>query len=447
MAKEDEKAENSDEKEKKEIRTSFFKEDGFYFEQILTEKKKVGFAMYNPSTDEVKLIPEYETPDYIFKPIEAQEVYEGYIYLPSKTEEYDSDEKLEEDLKTFIRKWLDIPEDFLQYCVWEIKQSWIYDKLNTINYLRFLGDLGQGKTRALTVVGFLHYKPIKTSGASTVAPIFRIAHKWKGTFLIDEFDLKKSDETADFIKFINLGFERHNPIMRCDQNKFDDIKFFDPYCPKIMATRKPITDKATESRCFTHIMEGTERTDIPLVLDDRFYKGAQHLRNKLLLWRFRNYGKIKVENTEDVDLGELEPRIKQTHLGLVPLFRDEPKKWEFFKEYLQKLQKRIVNERMSSFEYLIIKAFCELVFELGYKDVIPKDLIVQGNFIDFSKSPEEPMEPRKLSKWLKGLGLGEREDAKLVDRKTITPIKFTKEQLKKLAKKYGFDIKNEYKLI
>ncbi len=430
--------------EKQEIRTSFFEypigASMQYFEEVLTNDKKIMFVMYDSISGMAKLVPEYETSNCIYKPLDGQEVQEGYIYLPSGIIEYESDDKLEEDLKSFIRKWLDIPEDFLQYCVWEIKQSWIYDKLNTINYLRFLGDTGLGKTRALRCVGYLHYKPIVTSGASTVAPIFRIIHKWKGTLLLDELDLKMSDETADLIKLINLGYEKGNPIMRCEQNNLDNIQFFDPYCPKVISTRKPFEDKATESRCFTTVMSGTNRTNIPPNLDNDFYNEAKILRNKLLLWRLRNYEKIKIEEYKNIDLGELESRIKQTHLGLLPLFAKDEKKLEFFKLYLQKLQENIIQDRQDSFEGLIIKAFCELVFELGQLDIIPNDLITHGGFMDYRKKPAEPMKPQGINKYLKELGLGEKEEVKKVNGAAKKCIKYTKEQLKNLAKRYGYEI-------
>jgi len=65
--------------------------------------------------------------------------------------------------------------------------------------------------------------------------------------------------------------------------------------PKNLATRKPYTDKATESRCITEVMKGTTREDIPVNLDDDFFIEAEGLRNKLLMWRFKNYYKIDLK--------------------------------------------------------------------------------------------------------------------------------------------------------
>jgi len=60
-----------------------------------------------------------------------------------------------------------------------------------------------------------------------------------------------------------------------------------------------------------------------------------------------------------------------------------------------------------------------------------------------SEDKEKPMNPRKLSRYLKELGLGERNSAKLIDKKAKVTIKFTKEQLKRLAKRYGFNVEKE----
>ena len=57
-------------------------------------------------------------------------------------------------------------------------------------------------TRFLDTLGYLHYKPIATSGATTSAPVFRIIDKWKGTLIMDEADFQKSDEAQDIIKII-----------------------------------------------------------------------------------------------------------------------------------------------------------------------------------------------------------------------------------------------------
>jgi hypothetical protein len=64
------------------------------------------------------------------------------------------------------------------------------------------------------------------------------------------------------------------------------------YGPKLLATRKPFGDLALESRCLTTVGKQNVQP-IPLFRMNRFMLEAQQLRNKLILWRFRNYGEIK----------------------------------------------------------------------------------------------------------------------------------------------------------
>lgn len=447
IEKAEKKSKEINEKYQEEIRTSFFTKDGNIFEQVIHEGQNK-FAVWDESKEEITYIPYYKT-NYgkTYFPNEGEEIKEedkeGYIHLPSKAEEYESDEILEDDIKGFIRKWLDIDEEHLQYVVWSIKQSWIYDRLRTVNYLRALGDTTMGKTRYLDTIGRLHYKAIKTSGASTVAPVFRLIKKWKGSLLIDEFDLKSSDETADFIKLINLGFEKGQPILRCNSSNPEKIDFFDPYCPKVLATRKPFLDKATESRCFTKVMTGTDRKDIPAELDDSFFNEAMNLRNKLLMWRFKNYFKISIDKVKNIDLGDLEPRVRQTHMGYLPLFAHNEKKLEFFRTYLQQHQQNLIEDRRDSFEGKIVDAFCILVFSKGKEDIAPMDLIKEGGFTD-PRDKTKQYSPISLGRYLKELGLGNRK-TRNIDGQAKNCIVWQENQLRNLAKRYGVKIIDVYK--
>ena len=108
--------------------------------------------------------------------------------------------------------------------------------------------------------------------------------------------------------------------MRIDRDNNNKIQFFDVYGPKILASRKSFYDKATESRCMTEVMTGTSRKDIPPNIDEDFNAEADIIRNKLLLWRFRNYQKIDPRAGKDIDLSFLEPRLRQVNTGFLALF-------------------------------------------------------------------------------------------------------------------------------
>lgn len=426
-------------KEKKEkeseYRTSLYINNNKHiFAEQVYGKYGVAFCVYHTDTGEIT----YE--DYIdvgsgikIKPIIGEEVEKKAILLPSCAEDYGDDKKLDNEIRNYTHKWLDIPKDATQFSIWNVKRSWVFQRFHTLNYLRVLGEPGTGKSRYLDVVGSIHYKPIQTSGATTAAPVFRIIDKWRGTLEMDEADLKISEETADIIKIINIGYEKGKFVMRCDQNDAKVINFFNPYCPKILATRGVFKDKAVESRCITHVMKGTSRDDIPLNLNDDFWNEALRLRNKLLMWRFKNYYKIDPSPNVDFDLGDLEPRVKQIVSSFISLFKNDTEQLENFKKFIKKYQDELIEDRRNSFEGSIVVAIYDLV-KSGKKDINSQDIVNEGGLVDYKG---DKLHPRSLSSKLKALGF-ESARQKRVDtgeNKRCIPLK--KEHLLNLFKRYG----------
>ena len=291
-----------------------------------------------------------------------------------------------------------------------------------------------GKTRFLDTLGYIHYKPIATSGATTAAPVFRIIEKWRPTLIMDEADFARSDEAQDIIKIINLGFEKGKHVMRCDQNDASTINLFDPYCPKILATRRTFQDKATESRCITQVMKGTTRQDIPLNLNKDFFNTTQNLRNKLLMWRFRNYHKIDPDKIIELGL-DLEPRIKQIVNSFVSMFGDDEKQLEKFKVFIKKHQEDLIDERKNSWAGSIVGAIHELLEE-GVINISSQDIIDKSGLTDKNGNPSKP---RSLSSTLKTLGFGKTVTKRLDEiTKRCVPLETT--LLENLFKRYGYDV-------
>ena len=234
------------------------------------------------------------------------------VLLPSEPEEYGSESELLAEVHAFIHRYVDLPPLFERVSAHYVLFTWVYDAFNELPYLRVRGDYGSGKSRFLLTVGSLCYKPMLVSGASTVSPIFRIIDAFRGTLVIDESDFRESDEKAEIVKILNNGNARGFPVLRAEQNQ---KKEFDPraytvFGPKLIATRRAFKDQALESRCLTEEMgQGRLRRDIPLNLPPAFEEEAICLRNKLLLFRFRNLGNPR-------ELGDLlpdtiEPRLRQ----------------------------------------------------------------------------------------------------------------------------------------
>lgn len=390
----------------------------FVYKSFATRKEEGGLVMaeqgFDPESGANYFIIYHTKTGYSYKdiafvndagetvrPIPDPEVRDGFIGLPTTLEDYGTEEELDKCIERFVKLWLDIPSHDRYLAVLNIRRSWIYDRFRTLNYLRALGEPGQGKSRYLDTLGAIHYKPMKTSGALTSAVLFRIIDKWRGTIIIDEADLARGDETADITKIINVGFEAGTPIQRCDPNDPSKIDFFNVFCPKVISTRKPFADQATETRCLTTTMRGTNRKDIPPTLTKEFDREVLSLRNKLLLWRFRNYTTIDPDAALKIPFEGIEPRLRQVSVGFVALFAHKPAEVDRFLNYLRDYQRNLVEERSSTFEGSIVKAVAELFVDK--KPITAGSIVSQADLRD---KHGQLWTPRSITKWMKILGFG-----------------------------------------
>jgi len=245
------------------------------------------------------------------------------VLLPSEPEEYGSEGELLEEMRAFIHRYVAVSPLFEEIAAHYVLFTWIHDAFNELPYLRVRGDYGSGKSRFLLTVGSLCYKPMFTSGASTVSPIFRTIDAFRGTLVIDESDFRESDERAEMVKILNNGNAKGFPVLRCEVNQ---RKEFDPrayavFGPKLIATRRSFQDRALESRCLTEDMgQAKLRDDVPINLPGSFEGEALHLRNKLLSFRARNVGRERdLSNLVDQDV---EPRLRQIFAPLLSTIRD-----------------------------------------------------------------------------------------------------------------------------
>src|SRR6266851_345604 len=282
------------------------------------------------------------------------------VLLPSEPEEYDSEEALVSEVQAFIHRYVDVSPLFEKIASYYVLLSWIYDAFNELPYLRLRGEPGSGKTRFLLTVGSLCYKPIFASGASTVSPLFRILDSFRGTLVIDEGDFRLSDERAEIVKILNNGNARGFPVLRSEatgrKGEFNP-RAYEVYGPKLIATRGFFKDRALESRCLTEETGGRAlRDDIPISLPQSFKDEAQSLRNKLLLYRFRN---LKAGRQSEAPDRAIEPRLNQIFLPLLSVVSDA-KDREELRALARRYHGEMVNERGMDLEAQILEVIREL---------------------------------------------------------------------------------------
>jgi hypothetical protein len=173
--------------------------------------------------------------------------------------------------------------------------------------------------------------------------------KWAGTIILDEADLQNSDEYHEVTKILNCGFERNRPVIRAVKDNPDKLQILPTFGPKVFATRRRFKDPALEARCLTEIMQETIKEDIPATLTRSFYREEEALRNKLLLFRFRNYNSINSEETiSHLDLHGIEPRLKQISACFTTLFANNPEVLADYQLFIEYHQQELIEQRAAT---------------------------------------------------------------------------------------------------
>jgi hypothetical protein len=279
----------------------------------------------------------------------------GCVLLASKLPEDKPDDRLDQDIDAFFHSYVDLPGDFYPKLLRNyVKLTWVFDRFNSLPYLRILGGWGSGKTRVLETAGALAFRGIASGGSVSGAVLFRLIDRYKGTLLLDEADFKNTDLFADLTKILNVGYRRGMYIYRC--NADNEPEPFDPFGPKIMTGRKRFGDEALESRCITiEVQKRRIRDDIPRQLPDAFFAESQQLQNRLLAYRFATYDKIAVD---EKGLLDLDPRSAEIAAPLIAVSNSDSQFTAQLKEHLGGEDK---TRRHESVEAIFVRAIDDVI--------------------------------------------------------------------------------------
>lgn len=415
------KAKKEDEERKPIRETSFFIEGKTLFEQVQRNGENYFVAFYT-ETEKIYTTPYLELGEEIIQPINGEDVQLGAVRLPTGIEEYGDTLSLLAEIEGFIYRYLDVSSNYLKFAAYYVLLSWLYDRFNTVPYLRALGDTGCGKSRFLDVIGGLCYKPISASGCVTPAPIYRMIRKWQGTLILDEADMKNSDEYNEVVTILNCGFEKGRPVLRATKDNPDKVQVLPVYGPKVFATRRRFKDPALEARCLTEIMQETTRSDIPPVLGRQFRKEQQVLRNKLLLFRLQNYSRVDPE-TADIDLGDIEPRLRQVSQAFTALFANKQEVLDDYKIFIRGHQQELIEQRAMTKTGQVVNTFFELLEQTtrsprGVVPFVPN--VPDGEPLPVSAgdiAEKLGMRAQAVGQILKGLGLTTKNERAYGERK------------------------------
>jgi DNA polymerase I-like protein with 3'-5' exonuclease and polymerase domains len=339
--------------------------DGRIAEQTLR-----GFALYDPSAGTTEYTGRIADGDIVYMPL-ADDFLKagGGMYMPSAVEEYGSEKELDREIEEYLHRYIDLPARELKLSAKYIRLTYMCDKLQELSYLRATGERGNGKSRFILATGLACYRPVILVNISA-AVLYRMVDQYHPTLIIDEANsAQDSDDAAALLQVLNAGFQRGAKVMRCDAKASGgyDIKTYDPFGAKIIASLKTGESQAFESRCIRVLMERTHRKDIKLRMSDAMFKAAESLRNKLTLWRLRNWQRdfeAELDRAEDeLKAHRIDPRYIQIAVPLYALLQDESLKAEFV-AMLKSRDEADAEERHESLDGQIVGILHDLLFEV-----------------------------------------------------------------------------------
>jgi hypothetical protein len=313
--------------------------------------------------NEVSLVSRLEVPDgpsLVRFSAKNNLLRHDVVLFPSEAVDYGTHEDLIAAILEYLHRYVDLTPSFERLAAHYALFTWVHDAFNELPYLRLKGDFGTGKTRILTTLGSICYKPIFASGASTVSPIFHMLDLFRGTLLIDEADFRFSDERAQITKILNNGNAHGYPVLRTESPNGRDFnpRAFQVFGPKVVAMRANFDDHALESRFITEHTGGrTLRRDIPIHLPPSQAVEALALRNKLVMYRFRNRDRL---SAADLVLDPmLEPRVRQIYTPLTAVITDHDTRADLV-VIAEGFDARMRSERGSSLEAQVLTVLCAL---------------------------------------------------------------------------------------
>lgn len=325
------------------------------------------------------------------------------VLFATDRESSGTEAELLRDIRAFIHYWLDVPAHYENIASYYVLLSWFYDAgYETIPYLRALGEYGSGKSRFITTIGNICFRPMLFGGGDSEATIYYTLETFKGTMVIDESDFKSSDEAALISKIINMGNNRRGSIKRLEPKPNGagyKVKRFNVFGPKIFGAREGFGDQASDSRCLTHYTTSMMlRPDIPLDLTSDFDRQAQKLRNRLLDFRLKHWKPVMID-PNDVDRTVM-ARLAQITAALKSIIRDRAVIEELTR-FVRLYNQSLIGDRQMTDPAIVVEAMVRIRYPRPAAIELPPDWsighiaqIAQEIANDFD--PDMKMTPKRV---------------------------------------------------
>jgi hypothetical protein len=134
-----------------------------------------------------------------------------------------------------------------------------------------------------------------------------------------------------------------------------------------------------------------------------------HLRNKLLMFRFRHLAHVpKIMGEDDcldIDLGKISGRLKQVTLPFATIFKDNPETMDKFRRFLERYQTELYGETADSYRGRIAAAMFTTAIKLGKDKITCADIAKEARDEGVVGRGGIDVSPNVISNVLRGMGI------------------------------------------
>jgi len=439
-------------KEKKERhieKTSGLAEEG-YFESIYHGVEPRFLVLKD---DEFNIIEKVSVNEKQFYPKERQKFpYDPFGYYPSQIPNRD---ELFWQVRAEFHTFIDVEsiwKDVLSSCVLLTYQQ---EKLLTVPYIYVFGDNESGKSTVLQLLKFLCYRPLYGVTVPS-ADVYGYLEDVEALGCILEDEIQGVEKDTEKIKVYKAGYKRGAVVPRTLLLQHDRvIKYYNTFCFKACASEQIPQVKGFRER-FIEIpmVEGypeKEWTDIT----EQDSKRLHDLRNMLLKWRMLSR-EWHLPNPELPMKG----RLKELWKPILQIIHDLPV-YQTLANFVEEQRNERLNAKQNTLEGHIVKIVTELHNQSKANPVphIPFQTIwlelaadLDGKIDEKRPHVMDTSEFFQVTKNKVGYRLREvlSGKSKMVRERVedndslIRAYTFDREKIRRIAKKYGYDLVAEF---
>jgi hypothetical protein len=375
--------------------------DGTIIEAVYHPKWNRAALLVKATNDDAKFMLEYEAYGKIFRPLVDDAIIKGRVLLPDNYIQEVNPLDLLEEIRTTIRRYVDLEPIYEIIASRYILMTWVYDRFHRIPYLRILGPWASGKTRFLSVMAAMAYHSSRLGVGLTPANIYRWLDNYPGTLILDEADFPRTSQTSMITQILNGGYDRDGAVFRCEPGNGGLVSTaFNAFGPKIMASRRQFDDDALETRFLTLVSRQMRRDDIPLSLP-AFLEWTEmtRLRNLLLGYRVGWLHRIDpMQPIENVD--RYGPRFVELLTPLIASAMENELTDELEEFALQQYEDQKAHISLGDEGILV-----EVILSLSSLDKPPPTVKEIAQEVNKRRGRQYPLTPKKLGGMIRGLGL------------------------------------------